>query len=214
MASQARNSRQSRSAIKNTKGGRDEDGRRDELARVAAELFRNRGYDATTMQEVADAMGILKGSVYHYVRTKEDLLWMVVEEPLHELVANAREIFSTKDLSASASLTLAIEAHAVAFERHYPHMFVITRENGETLSPARRTEFDSLRAEYFKLFRRAVTQGMKTDDLRPDIDPSLTVYAIFGMLNWMFRWFSPGRRADAADVAAAFSDILIAGIKR
>jgi AcrR family transcriptional regulator len=186
--------------------------RHDELLTVAARLFRERGYDATSMQEIADEMGILKGSVYHYVRTKEDLLWMVVEPPLRDLVDQARVLLIAPGKSVRERLADATAAHARSFEVHYPHMFVITRENGETLSPKRKKEFDAMRSEYMSLWVGAIESGMKSGELRGDLNPRLTVHAIFGMLNWMFRWFVPGKALSADDVASSFADILVRGI--
>lgn len=179
---------------------------------VAAELFRERGYDATSMQEIADRMGILKGSLYHYVKTKEDLLWVVMEPLLREMVDRAREILSDSAVPLSDRLVAVMEMHAESFEANYPHMFVMTRENGDTLSEQRRKDLDSLRRQYFKVLRDTIVAGQKAGELRDDIDPSIAVHAIFGMLNWMFRWFSPGGRMKARDVAHQFADIAIAGL--
>jgi AcrR family transcriptional regulator len=186
--------------------------RQEELVTVAARLFRERGYDATSMKEIADEMGILKGSVYHYVRTKEDLLWMVVEPPLRGLVEQARGLLSAPDRSVKQRLADATMAHAGSFEVHYPHMFVITRENGETLSPARRREFDAMRSEYMRLWVEAVQSGIDNGELRDDLNPRVAVHAIFGMLNWMFRWFVPDRSLDAQDIAVGFADIFTRGV--
>lgn len=164
------------------------------------------------MQEIAAEMGILKGSVYHYVRTKEDLLWMVVAPPLRELVDAARTILRDDERPLSERLASAMEAHARSFELHHPHMFVITRENGQTLSPARRKEFDDLQAEYFRIWKAAIMEGRKSGEVRDDLDVRTTVEAIFGMLNWMSRWFKPGPRTDAREVARDFATIIASGI--
>lgn len=166
------------------------------------------------MQEIADEMGILKGSLYHYVRTKEDLLWMVVEPPLRELVRNVEVILGDKDVPVIERLAQGMEAHARSFEVHYPHMFVITRENGETLSAKRRSEFDELRNRYFTLWKSTIAAGRRTGELRDDVDLRTTVQAIFGMLNWMSRWFKPSRRASARQVARDFAAILAEGLAR
>lgn len=186
--------------------------RNGELVSVAAELFRERGYDATSMQEIADRMGILKGSLYHYVKTKEDLLWVVMEPPLRELVETAQAILGDTSVPLSERLIGVMESHAASFEANYPHMFVMTRENGDTLSEQRRKDLDSLRRQYFKLLRDTIVAGQKSGDLRQDIDPSIAVHGIFGMLNWMFRWFTPGGRMKARDVARQFASIVIAGL--
>lgn len=181
--------------------------------RVAAQLFVERGYDATSMQEIADRMGILKGSVYHYVRTKEDLLWMVVEPPLRDLVETAQKILGDSSIPLTDRVAQAMRTHAESFEAQYPHMFVMTRENGETLSDARREDLDSLRRKYFQLWRKAIVEGQKGGVINPDLEPSVVVHGIFGMLNWMFRWFRPGGRRPARDVADEFSRIVIDGLR-
>jgi TetR/AcrR family transcriptional regulator, cholesterol catabolism regulator len=186
--------------------------RNDELVNVAATLFRERGYDATSMQEIADEMGILKGSVYHYVKTKEDLLWMVAEPVLLDLVGRAQEILGDEETPLPDRLAAAMEAHAVCFEDHFPHMFVMTRENGETLSDKRRDDIDGLRRKYFQIWRDAIVEGQESGIVRDDVRPSIAVHGIFGMINWMFRWFKPGGRASASDVAGQFALIAVEGL--
>jgi TetR/AcrR family transcriptional regulator, cholesterol catabolism regulator len=187
--------------------------RRPELVAVAARLFRERGYEATSTQEIATEMKIRKATLYHYVRSKEDLLWMVVEAPLRELVDNAAEILSPENPAPMLEkLANAMAAHARSFEAHYPDMFVITQEHGKALSPKRRREFDAMREEYTALFIAAVQAGIASSELRPDLEPRLTVYAMLGMLNWMFRWFTPGRGFTADEIAVSFADLLITGI--
>lgn len=187
--------------------------RRPELVAVAARLFRERGFEATSTQEIATEMKIRKATLYHYVRSKEDLLWMVVESPLRELVDNAAEILSPEsEVPTMEKLTQAMVAHARSFEECYPDMFVITQEHGKALSPKRRKEFDAMREEYTSLFITAVDAGIAAGELRADLDPRLTVYAMLGMLNWMFRWFTPGRGSTADEIGQSFADLLDTGI--
>jgi TetR/AcrR family transcriptional regulator, cholesterol catabolism regulator len=158
-------------------------------------------------------MKIRKASLFHYVRTKEDLLWMVVEPPLRQLVANAQVILSPdSDAPAMKKLSDAMEAHARSFDELYPHMFVITQEHGKSLTASRRTEFDALRESYTQLWVDAVEAGMKSGELRGDIDARLTTYAILGMLNWMFRWYAPGRRFSSDEVAHQFASLVGKGL--
>jgi AcrR family transcriptional regulator len=186
--------------------------RSDELVQVSAETFRERGYDGTSMQEIADRMGILKGSLYYYVKTKGDLLWMVVEPPLRELVEAADGILSDTSVPLRDRLETVIVAHAESFEANFPHMFVMTRENGDTLSKKRRKDLDALRRRYFELLREAIISGQKSGELRKDIDSAIAVHGIFGMLNWMFRWFDPKGRMKADDIAKEFAQMAIDGL--
>jgi AcrR family transcriptional regulator len=188
------------------------EGRGDELRTVAAKLFRQHGYGATSMQDIADEMGILKGSVYHYVRTKEDLLWMVVETPLRDLVTEAEKILSDESRPIGDRILEAMERHARSFEVEYPYMFVIVGETGEALSPPRRRAFDDLQGRYAKIWEDAIVGGVKSGGLSPDLDVRMVSQAIFGMLNWMFRWFKPGQSISATDAASTFAAVLLDGI--
>jgi AcrR family transcriptional regulator len=186
--------------------------RSDELVEIAAKLFLERGYDATTMQEIADEMGILKGSVYHYVRTKEDLLWMIVEPRFTELVNNARAIVEQHDRPVLERVRLALEAHAHSYDVHYPYMFVTTREDGSTISPKRQRRFEDLQHEYYQLWKDMIEEGVVNGELRSDLDTSTVVHAMFGMLNWMFRWFRQDGPMSAEDVGGTFASIAAAGL--
>lgn len=188
------------------------DGRVDELRTVAARLFREHGYDATSMQDIADEMGILKGSVYHYVRTKEDLLWMVVERPLRDLVRDVEKILTDESIPLGDRMMKAMEQHARSFEVDYPYMFVIVAETGDALAPARRRAFRELQARYTTIWEHALEAGVKDRTLRADLDVRIACQAIFGMLNWMFRWFKPGQSLSATEAASTFGTILLQGI--
>jgi AcrR family transcriptional regulator len=186
--------------------------RKEDVVAAAAELFRERGYDATSMQDLAAALGIRKSTLYHHVATKEDLLWLVMREPLTELVADVRAIFEDKSRGTVERIREAIAVHCTSFERHHPQMFVITRENGETLSPELQAQISELRAQYLALWKRVITAGKRSGELRSDLDAAVTVEAILGMVNWMFRWFRPGGRLSAAAVAAEFARLIEPGL--
>jgi TetR/AcrR family transcriptional regulator, cholesterol catabolism regulator len=186
--------------------------RNEELIAVAARLFRDRGYDGTSIRDIASAMGIGKSSLYHYVATKEDLLWMIVEAPLTGLVETVAAVFADTTIPLAERIRLASEAHCESFERYHPHMFVITRENGETLSTPRRTDLVALRDRYYLLWKQAIVAGRRSGEIRSDLDVGVAVQAILGMINWMFRWFSPGGKVTARAVADQFADLLVAGV--
>ena len=186
--------------------------RKDDLVAIAARLFHERGYDATSMQDIADSMGILKGSVYHHVATKEDILWMIVEAPLGELLEEVRAILNDASLTTIERIRRAITVHCTSFERNYPHMSVITREYGESLSPKMRDQIAGMRDQYYLLWKKAIAAGKRSGELRSDLDTGIAVEAILGMINWMFRWYKPGGRLSAAKVADEFSALLERGL--
>jgi AcrR family transcriptional regulator len=179
---------------------------------VAAHLFRERGYNATSMQDIADAVGLLKGSVYHYIRTKEDLLWAILEPSLRTLVDNARDILQD-DAPLTDRIRRAIAAHAQSFAVNQPHMSVLTQVSGSTLSAPRRRAYAELRTEYEALWREAIASGVASGELRSDVAPDVAVLAILGMLNWMFRWFRVDGEFSADEIAANFGTIVVDGLR-
>jgi TetR/AcrR family transcriptional regulator, cholesterol catabolism regulator len=91
----------------------------EEIIAAAAKVFQTKGYHAATVQDIADAVGILKGSLYHHVKSKEDLLYLIVKEPIARIYERMSEIVAG-DLPAEEKLRSAIRAHLEAFDRHYP----------------------------------------------------------------------------------------------
>src|SRR5579875_524409 len=99
----------------------------DDIVAAAAKVFRTKGYHAATVQDIADEVGILKGSLYHHLDSKEELLYLVVKEPSTQMYRTTGGIASGT-AKAAATLRRAITAHPWAFARHCAHLFVFLRE--------------------------------------------------------------------------------------
>src|SRR5436305_13405969 len=95
----------------------------EDIVSAAAKVFRTKGYHAATVRDIADEVGILKGSLYHHCSSKEELLYLVVKEPIAQMYREISAI-ARADLGAAEKLRRAIAAHLEAFDRHYPHPFV------------------------------------------------------------------------------------------
>src|SRR6266478_6856581 len=113
----------------------------DDIVSAAAKVFRTKGYHAATVRDIADEVGILKGSLYHHFDSKEELLYLVVKEPIAQMFRTIAEIAAAEG-GAAEKLTRAISAHLEAFDRHYPHLFVYLRER-ESRSEEHTSELQS-----------------------------------------------------------------------
>jgi TetR/AcrR family transcriptional regulator, cholesterol catabolism regulator len=185
--------------------------RTGELVEIAAEMFRERGYEGTSMQDIADRMGILKGSLYHYIDSKEDLLWMICKEPFVRLDAGVREIAHEKESGRSDRLTRMGAMHGQNFEDYFPFMTVLTQDNGSSLSADRRRELSDLQSEYVKLWGFVIESGKQNGEFRSDLDVELATFALLGALSWMFRWFRPDGRLHGADVGRILVEDFVLG---
>jgi AcrR family transcriptional regulator len=185
-------------------------GRQDVILDAASRLFSSRGYHATSVQDIADAVGILKGSLYHHFESKEAILYRIVKEPIARLYRTVGEIAEAPG-SASAKLERAAAAHVQAFHDHYPHLFVYLRETEDVRRRFRASAGLGPRA-YERLWGNIVQGGMKAGELRTDLDPTVVVYGLLGMLNWLYKWYDPNGRLGPSEIAAQFSALALSGL--
>lgn len=182
-----------------------------ELIEVAARLFRENGYDATSMQQIADEIGILKGSLYHYVRSKEDLLWLIVEPNLRATHGEVKDILQAGSEPLVERIRRAIEAHMSRFEDG-THMYVIARETGSSLTPKRYAAYTKMREDYGRLWHEAIQLGIDRGEVRADLDVRIAVHGILGMINWTSRWLPAQRDGSGRTGAVQFSRLVAEGI--
>ena len=182
----------------------------DEIITAAAKVFRTKGYHAATVQDIADEVGILKGSLYHHFESKEDLLYLIVKEPITRMYQTMGEIVAS-ELPAAEKLRRAIRAHLDAFDRHYPHLFVYLRER-EEMKRRFRERFKLSPKQYERFWQQILREGMKAGEFRPDFDVPVVSYGLLGMLNWLYKWYDPRGRLGVREVADQFSALALAGL--
>ncbi|PYM14017.1 MAG: TetR/AcrR family transcriptional regulator [Candidatus Rokuibacteriota bacterium] len=184
----------------------------EEIIAAAAKVFRTKGYHAATVQDIADAVGILKGSLYHHFKSKEDLLYLIVKEPIARIYATMADIVASESPPAE-KLRRAILAHLEAFDQHYPHLFVALRERDE-MKRRFREQFKLSPTQYERCWQQIVREGIKSGDFRPDLDVHVVSYGLLGMLNWLHTWYDPRGRLSVREIADQFSALALAGLAR
>jgi len=174
-------------------------------------VFSTKGYHAASMQDVADEVGILKGSLYHHFQSKDELLYLVVKEPIAELYRELEAIVAS-DAPAADRLDRAIHAHLQAFDRHYPHLFVYLRETQDLRQRfPDPTELSAKRYERF--WQQILREGMKSGEFRPDLDVKVVSYGLLGMLNWLYKWYDPNGRLGVNEVARQLVALALGGLR-
>jgi len=182
----------------------------DEIVSAAAKVFRTKGYHAATVRDIAEEVGILKGSLYHHFESKEALLYLVVKEPIAQLYRTIAEIAVAK-APASEKLRRAISAHLEAFDRHYPHLFVYLRER-EAVKRRFREKIGFSPKEYERCWQQILREGIESGEFRPDLDIQVASYGLLGMLNWLYKWYDPKGRLSVQEVAEQFTALALAGL--
>ncbi len=182
----------------------------EEIIAAAAKVFQTKGYHAATVQDIADAVGILKGSLYHHFKSKEDLLYLIVKEPIARLYERMTDIAGS-DLPASEKLRRAIRTQLEAFDQHHPHLFVYLRERDE-MKRRFREQFKLSPKQYERCWQQILREGMKSGEFRPDLDVQVVSYGLLGMLNWLHNWYDPHGRLSVREVGDQLATLALAGL--
>ena len=180
--------------------------RRDQILEKAARLFGRRGYHATSMRDIGDAAGILAGSLYAHISSKEDLLYEIVlraaERFIDELTAIAAE-----DASPAERLRRAMRAHIGVVASNVDAAWAFHHE-WKALTGERRHEVRRLRDRYERLWDEIVR------DLPGSRDPRFARLLVLSAANWTYTWYRPDGPLLPDQVADRFTDLLLAGLGR
>lgn len=174
------------------------------VLRVAIDLFNEQGYDATSVGDLASALGLTKSAIYHHVAGKEHLLKLAVGEALDALTGALDEVAARADHTAGERLRAAVHSSVVVLVEHLPAVTLLLRVHGNTPAEesalARRRLIDQRLAE---MVRAAVEEGA----IRDDLDPLLVSRLLFGMVNSLTEWVRQGSgQGSAGDTAQPGTD--------
>ena len=182
--------------------------RRDELTRQAARLFAEQGYHGTSMEHLAAAMGVQKGSLYTHVRSKADLLNEITREGAEAFHAALDGI--DERLPAIEKLRLALRAHLRVVSQQLDIATVFVRE-WRYLEGERRDEFLAERRRYEERIRALFRDGVEQSELRTDLDVGVAALVFLSAANWAYTWLRPGRETDP--IADRFFELLVDGMR-
>src|SRR4051794_39863234 len=167
--------------------------RREELTRIAARLFAERGYQGTSLADLADALGVQKPSLYHHIASKEDLLWEVAWEGAEAFHAGLDAV--PADAPATERIRLALRAHLAVVAGQLDVATVFVRE-WRYLSGDRRERFLAERRRYEERIRDLFREGVEGSELRTDLDVATAALLFLSAANWAYTWLRAGSGTD------------------
>lgn len=182
--------------------------KREALLLAAVRMFNERGFHATSLEDVAASLGVTKPVIYHHLGNKDQVLFECVRIGLHELEVAAGQ---SRDAAGSGLDRLRF------FLRRYAEVIMgdfgrcVIRTSDEALSPEARVKFRALKREIDQALRGMIGQAA-ADGSAVVRDVRLTAFTFAGALNWPARWFRPDGAATAAEIAANLVDVLCSGI--
>jgi AcrR family transcriptional regulator len=181
-----------------------------ELIDVATQVFYEKGYDAASLQDIADRLGILKGSLYYYIQSKEDLLYDVISDVHREGLANIKSL-AAADGNALQRLRGVIIGHIEYECRNFTKTAVFLHEL-QALTPERQAEVIGGEHSYRGVFADLVESGQREGLIRAEVNSKLAALSILGSTNWVYRWFKPDGEFTARQIGEQFADMTVPGL--
>ena len=183
---------------------------RNRVFEVAAEVFHRKGYDNTSMSDVAAAAGLTKAGLYHHISSKESLLYTVLDYGLD--LTKAYVIKPLEDISDPLDrLKTMIDLHLrlVLQERNLEVTGLL--HECKTLSGSDRSRINRRKKEYIRMAAGIIADVTKKYNVK-DVNPKLAAYALLGMLNWTYQWHKVSGSNTREEIVRTFQRIFLQGI--
>jgi TetR/AcrR family transcriptional regulator, cholesterol catabolism regulator len=186
---------------------------RQEILRTAARLFQQRGYDATSMNDVAAALKLSKGGLYHHFQSKDEILYEIMNHAMEiteERVLNPVRGISDPEERLRALIRLHIEVVLSPRDRE---ITVMLHEN-HPLPPALRKRINIRKKDYIHFLESLMTevQEKAKNQTRGKVSPRAAAFALLGMINWIYQWYKPEGELQAQNLIPQFTDLIFGGI--
>jgi AcrR family transcriptional regulator len=185
--------------------------RKEQVILHATEMFKDKGYAATSMRDLATSLGIEAASLYSHIKSKEEILQKICFGMANEFI-NGLDQVDLLEISASEKLRMGIISHTKVIAKDLAASAVFLNEY-RYLSETYLQQFLLLRINYINRFKRFIEQGMKDGEFG-NIDKKMAVMTIFSSLNWMPNWYNPVDPKDQEIVSNQLADLLINGLKQ
>lgn len=182
---------------------------RDEILEAAAQIFSQKGFHGTSMQDIAQAVNLQKASLYHHVSSKQELLVGVLDQALDLLIEKMQTVMH-QPLPANAKLRLAIEVYLVTMLEHRDLASVLLLEH-RSLEPKFRSRHIPRRDRFESLWRDLILEG-KAQGVFNCADVPLVSRALLGTLNWTITWYRAQGSLTPQQIAQSIADIYLYGL--
>lgn len=184
---------------------------RELIFETAVKLFGEFGYTGTTMRDIAKAVGLLPGSLYAHIDSKEALLLEIVGMGINRFLSIMDLVESSQE-SPKQRLRIAIKAHLTAVAEDPVRTLVIFHQ-WRFLTDENRTRAIEMRRQYAQAFKKIIEEGVASGSFRPDLNIRVAVFTVLGALNWASEWYSSKGTMNAEDLGEAFADTLLLGLE-
>jgi len=186
--------------------------RREEILRHATALFDRKGYANTSLDDVAQAVGIKREALYYYYRSRTEILIAIIGPQTSGLVDGLRDVLG-KDLPAREKLHLAIRNHLQRFDRHCLEMTIFLRDGVMGTNEELHLAMRRVWKDYEAMWTRLIDEGKASGELADLGDSKMIAFGIQGMCNWLARWYNPRKSAPIDSIIDTYFAMLNLGLQ-
>jgi AcrR family transcriptional regulator len=183
---------------------------RQEILRTAARLFQQQGYDGTSMNDVAAALKLSKGGLYHHFQSKDEILFNLMDHAMditQERVINAVRGIADPEARLRALIRLHISVVLSIRDRE---ITVMLHEN-HPLPPPLRKRINTRKKDYVHFVEKLIAEVQSVRGSKSNVNPRAGAFALLGMINWIYQWYRPGGKLQEENLAQQYTDIFFAG---
>lgn len=186
-------------------------GRREQIIQAAANLFCARGYEASSMRDIATTLNIEAASLYHHIKSKEEILETICFGMAETFLNGIREVNDIY-FNAEERLRMAIQNHVRILTSNLSQSTVFLHE-WRSLKGEKLIAFKQLRDQYEKGFRTIVQDGMN-EDIFGEVDARFAVLSILSSVNWIAEWYREDGAMSSDEIASRISDFVLGGLRK
>lgn len=179
------------------------------ILRNAASIFAEKNYHSTTMRDISRATGVSLAGLYHYCKSKEELLFLIQDNCFRRVLESLEERLRD-EADPLARLRIFIETHLSFFAANMAEMKVLSHE-AESLAGDLHAHVSTKKDKYTKLARRLLKDLQQAETVNPQVDLTVATYALFGMMNWIYNWYDPKGKLKVSELVENVTRLFLHG---
>ena len=179
------------------------------ILRNAARIFAEKNYHSTTMRDISRATNVSLAGLYHYCKSKEELLFLIQDNCFGRVLERLEQRLEAVNDPLS-KLRIFIENHLSFFAANMAEMKVLSHE-AESLAGTLHAHVSTKKDRYTKLARRILKELQQTEPVSPPVDLTVATYALFGMMNWIYNWYDPKGKLKVSELVENVTRLFLHG---
>jgi len=183
---------------------------RQEILRTAARLFQQQGYDATSMSDVAGALKLSKGGLYHHFQSKDEILFHLMDHAMditqEQVIDRVREIADPEE-----RLRMVIRLHIGVVLRERDREITVMLHENHPLPPPLRRRINGRKKDYVHFVESLIAEAQHARGSKVGASPRAAAFALMGMINWIYQWYRPEGALQEEDLVQQYTEIFFAG---